>query len=132
MLPRFFLLSFKSTGPMVQKKKRKIGFQDGSLGGHLRFLIRKILAIFDLQKSHSDASYEVSTGILVQEKKQKIDFPDCGHGGHLGFWIGTILAIFDLQVTPMLLTKFQVYRPFSSGKEAKNRFKMTATDFRSE
>ena len=38
-----------------------------------------------------------------------------------GFPIGMIVAIFDLQVSPMLLTKFQVNKPFSSG-EAKNRF----------
>ena len=44
--PRCFLPSFESNGHMVQKKKRKIDFQDG---GHLRFPIRTILANFDLQ-----------------------------------------------------------------------------------
>ena len=38
--------SFKSTCLLVQEEKRKIDFQDG---GHLGFLIRIILAIFDLQ-----------------------------------------------------------------------------------
>ena len=33
-----------------------------------------------------------------------------------------ILAIFDRQITKMLLTKFQVNQPFSSGEEEKNRF----------
>ena len=34
---------------MVREDKSKIGFQDGSCGGHLRFLISKILYSFDLQ-----------------------------------------------------------------------------------
>ena len=34
---------------MIQEKRRKIDFQDGCHGGHLGFLIRMILAIFDLQ-----------------------------------------------------------------------------------
>ena len=46
---RCFLLSFKSIGPLVQKRKRKIDFQDGGHGCHLGFRIRTILAIFDLQ-----------------------------------------------------------------------------------
>ena len=41
-----FLPSFKSTGLLVQKQQQKIDFQDG---GHLEFLIGKILAIFYLQ-----------------------------------------------------------------------------------
>ena len=43
-----FLLSFKSIGLSVQAKNRKIGFQDGSHGGHLGFLIGTILAILPL------------------------------------------------------------------------------------
>ena len=56
------------------------------------------------------------------EEAKKTDFQDGCHGGQLGFPIGTILAIFDLQVTPMLPSNFGVNWPFSSGKEAKNRF----------
>ena len=41
-----------------------------------------------------------------------IDFQDGNYGGHLRFSIGTILVIFDLQVTPILLIKFRVNRPF--------------------
>ena len=37
---------FESIGLSVQEKKLNIDFQDG---GHLGFLIRTILAIFDLQ-----------------------------------------------------------------------------------
>ena len=33
----------------MQEKKLNIDFQDGGHGGHLGFLIRTILAIFDLQ-----------------------------------------------------------------------------------
>ena len=36
---------------LVHEKKRKIDFQDGHLGSHLGYQIRKILAIFDLQVS---------------------------------------------------------------------------------
>ena len=48
-LPGYFLPSFESTGFSVQKKKRKIDFQDGSHGGQLGFLIGTILAFFGLQ-----------------------------------------------------------------------------------
>ena len=40
---------FQSVGVLVQEKKRKIDFQDGRHSGHLRFPIRRILAVFDLQ-----------------------------------------------------------------------------------
>ena len=46
--PRYFLSSFESIGLLVQKKD-KINFQNGGHGGHLGFLIRKILANFYLQ-----------------------------------------------------------------------------------
>ena len=46
--PRCFLASLEAIGLSVQKKKRKIDFQDGSHGGHLGFPISTILAIFDL------------------------------------------------------------------------------------
>ena len=40
---------FRRTELLLQKKKRKIDFQDGHHGSHLGFPIRTILAIFDLQ-----------------------------------------------------------------------------------
>ena len=43
---RDYQTSFESVGLSVQKKKINIDFQDG---GHLGFLIRMILATFDLQ-----------------------------------------------------------------------------------
>ena len=63
-----------------------------------------------------------SMGISIQKKKFNIDFQDGNCGGHLVYLIGTILATFDLQATSMIITKFQVNWPFSSGEEAKNRF----------
>ena len=54
--------SFESTGLLVQENKFKIEFQDS---GHLAFLSKMILAIFDLQltlilpTSGSDTSYQV-------------------------------------------------------------------------
>ena len=47
--PQCFLSSYKSVGPSVREKKRKIDFQDGGHGGHLGFRIGTMLAIFDLQ-----------------------------------------------------------------------------------
>ena len=44
--PLCFLPSLESIGLSVQKKKRKIYFQNG---GHLRFLVETVLASFDLQ-----------------------------------------------------------------------------------
>ena len=41
--------SFESIGLLVQEKQVKIHFQDDCCGGHLGFLIRMILVIFDLQ-----------------------------------------------------------------------------------
>ena len=43
-----FLPSSKSINLSVQEKKGKIDFQDGRHGGHLGFLVRRILAVFDL------------------------------------------------------------------------------------
>ena len=40
---------FRVDWPTVQKKKRKIYFQEGGHGGHLRFPIGIILVTFDLQ-----------------------------------------------------------------------------------
>ena len=47
--PQCLLWSLESIGLSVQEKKLNIDFQDGGHGGHLGFLIRTILAIFDLQ-----------------------------------------------------------------------------------
>ena len=118
----------ESIGLSIQEKKQKIDFQDGCHGGHLRFPISTILAIFDLQvtlmlPSKFGVNWPFDSGEeAIQEKKRKIDFQDGCHGGHLGFLIGTILAIFDLQVTLMHPSKFGVNWPFGSGEEAKNRF----------
>ena len=39
--------NFKSIGLSAQEKERKLDFPDGVHGGHLRFSIAAILAIFD-------------------------------------------------------------------------------------
>ena len=105
----------ESIGLSVQEKKRKIDFQDGGHGGHLRFPIGTILAIFDLQVTLMLASKFGVNWTFGSGEEAKIDFQDGGHGGHLGFPIGMILAIFDLQVTPMLPTKYQVNWPRGVG-----------------
>ena len=60
--------SVKSIGLSVQEKKRKIHFQDGRHGGHLWFLIRMILAIFDLQV---DTSYQISSQLAFQSSRRR-------------------------------------------------------------
>ena len=80
---------YKSIGLWVQEKKRKIDFQDGHHGGHLRFWIRTILAIFDLQvtpmlPTRFRVNWPFSSG--------KIDFQD----GHYGSYLA-IAAILDFR-----------------------------------
>ena len=113
---------FESVCLSVQKKKRKIDFQNGSHGSYLGFSIRIILAILIYSSPQCFLPSFKTIGLLLQEKKRKIYFQDGGHGGHHGFPIGTILVIFYLQVTWMLPTKFHVNWSFSSGEKAKNRF----------
>ena len=93
MLPTKFQVNW----PFGSGEEAKIDFQDGHHGGHLGFLIRTILALFDLEVTPMlPTKFQVHFGLL--EKKQKIDFQDSRHGSsHLGFPIGTILAIFHLK-----------------------------------
>ena len=102
---------------MIQEKKFKIDFQDGS---HPVFAIGPILAIFDIQVTSMilikfQVSWPFNSG---EEAKNR--FSRRHHGGHLGFPIRKILAIFDLPVPPMLPTKFRVNWPFGSREEAIN------------
>ena len=79
---------------MVLEDKPKIGIQDGSCGGHLGFLIGKILYTFDLQDTcYYDVSFNLNCP-MVQGQTSEIDFQDGGCGGHFDFPINTILAIF--------------------------------------
>ena len=54
---------------LVQEKKRKVDFQDGSHGSQLGFLIRTILAIFDLQVT-PDASYQLSSKLAFKLRRR--------------------------------------------------------------
>ena len=82
----FFLSSFKSIAVLVQEKKQKIDFQDGRHGSYeyLGFLIRMILAIFDLQVTLSFLPSLKTSSLWIQEEKWKIDFQGGHHGGYLG------------------------------------------------
>ena len=82
MLPTEFIVSWPFDSEQA-KKKKKIDFQDGCHGGHLRFPIKTILAIFDLQVTPMLPKSFKSVSFLVQEKKLKMDIQDGGHGGHL-------------------------------------------------
>ena len=86
-----------SIGHLVQERKEKINFQDGSEDGYFGFLISMIWAIFFIYKSPECflPSFK-SVGLLVKEKKQKVDWLDGSCGDHLGFPIESILAIVDL------------------------------------
>ena len=92
---------FQVTWPFCSGEMRKIDFQDGCHGGHLRVQIGMILAIFDLQVTPRLPTKFEPIGLLIQEK-QKIDFQDGGHGGHPGYLTGSILAIYYLQDILML------------------------------
>ena len=87
---------------------------------HLGFLIRTILAIFDLQVALILPTKFHSVDLSVQETKGKTDFQDCHHSSHLGYMVGKILPIFDLQVAPTR-PPFLVNWPFGSREEAQNR-----------
>ena len=101
---------------LVQVKKRKIDFKDGSMAAILDFLLEWFYPFM----RYITTKFQVNWP-LVQEKR-KIYFQDGCHGGHLGFLIQKILAIFYLQVTLMLPFEFLVNWPFSSGEEVKAKF----------
>ena len=56
----------------MQKKKRKIDFQNGDHDGQSGFLIENIVAIFDLQVATKSPAKFRSVGLSVQEKMRKI------------------------------------------------------------
>ena len=114
--PWCFLASLEAIDLSVQEEKRKIDFQDG---GHLRFPIGTILAIFDLQvtpmlPSKFGVNWPFGSG---EEAKNRFS-------RWRPSWISDRhdFSYFYLQVTPMLPSKFGVNWPFGSGEEAKNRF----------
>ena len=77
--PRCFLPSFESIGLSVQKRKRKIDFQDGC---HIGFPIGMILAIF-ISTSHPDAFYLSNQLAFWFRKISEKKFQDGRHAGHL-------------------------------------------------
>ena len=91
----------------VQEKKWKIDFQDGRHCRHLGFLIRTILAIFDLQVTQMlPTKFRVNWPFGSGKNR----FSRLRHGCHLGFPILTIY-----------IYKFRVSWPFGLG-EVKNTF----------
>ena len=80
-LPRYFLLSFKSTDLSVREKMSNIDFQDGS---HLGFPIRMIFA-FIWSASYPDTSYKVLSQLTFQ----------CRRRAKQIFMTATMVAIFD-------------------------------------
>ena len=124
---RCFLPSFKSiqvNWPFGSREEAENRFSSG----HFGFPIGKILAILTNNSPQCFLLSYKSVGPTVQKKKRKIDFQDYRHSGRLRFPIGTISALFDLQVTPMFLTKFQVFFVFFwfRRRSKKNFFKTAA------
>ena len=72
---------------MFQEKKRKIDFQDGGHGGHLKFPSETTVAIFlsPVLPTKFLFNWPFNSG----EDAEK-DFKDGGQCGHLGFLIGTV------------------------------------------
>ena len=95
-----------SNGLSVQKKF-EIDFQES---GHLGFLIKKKLAIFDLQ---------VTPILPIKFQELAFLFSD---GGHLGFLIGMVLAIFSYNLSYI---SFQVSSQLAfRSRSSKQIFKM--------
>ena len=97
-----------SMGLSIQEKKLKIDFQDGNCGGHLVFLIRAILAIFDLQVTLMILTkFQVNwtSGSGKEAKNRFSTWPPWWPS-----WMSyqNDFSCFDLPVTPMLSTKFQI------------------------
>ena len=92
--PRCFLPSFKSTGSLVQEKKRKIDFQDGRHGGRLGILIGTILANFDLLVTRMLPTKFQVNWHLDSGEEVKNRFSRWLPLRHLGSQIGTILSYF--------------------------------------
>ena len=91
--------------PEHSSGKLKTGFQDGSYGGHFRFPICMILAIFHIHVNlllHCKFHFNSPCGL------SKTEFQDGGCGGHLGCPIGKILAHFNPEVVLLLQSKFQL------------------------
>ena len=96
-------------------KKLKIDFQDGPYGSHLRFPIRTILAISDLQVALTlPTKFQVGSREKVQNRFSR----------WRPSWILDQLDFsyfLDLQVAPIFPPRFQVNLPFGSS-EVQNRF----------
>ena len=69
--PRCFLPSFKSSGLLVQDKKRKVDFQDGDHCGHLGSPIIMILALLDLQVTPMFLPSFKLTDLSIKDKNKK-------------------------------------------------------------
>ena len=77
-------------GLSIQEKKFKIDFEDGNLGGHLVFPIRRIFSNFDLQITLMIFTLFQVNWLFTSGEEAKIDFQDGLHGSHLGFLTGKI------------------------------------------
>ena len=106
MLPAKFQDNWPFDSEQVKNKVSRYG-------GHLGFLIKTILAIFNIHLVTLMLPTEFKVNWPFESgEKVKNRFSGWLHdGGHLGFLIGTILTIFNLQGIPMLPPKFRVKLP---------------------
>ena len=110
-----------SSGEEAKKKKKKKKIKNGCHGDHLGFLIRTILAIFDVQVTPMlPTMIQVNWPFSSGEEKNRFSRWQPWQPS----WISdqNNFSFFDQQVTPMLPTEFQVNRPFGSRGEANNRY----------
>ena len=116
MLPTTFQVNWL----FCSEEEAKNRFQDGGIGGHLRFMIGTILATFHPQVTIMlSTKFQVTWSLRSEEAEKRFS----RRRPWLPFWIShrNNLSTFDLQVTPMRPTKYQVNWSFGSG-EVKNRF----------
>ena len=121
-MPWYFLLSFESIDLSAKKKKRKTNFQDGRHGGHLRFSIRIILTIFDLQiVPIFPTKFQVKWPFRSREVQNRFSTWPPRRPSYVSNQ--TILAIFDLQGIPILpIMKTRLFKYTENYTNKKGKF----------
>ena len=116
MSPKCLPPSFDSIRLTIREQMRFEDFQDGHLGGHLRY------------RNESLCRPEASLQVLAQSALQFgrrcrfKKFLDGRRGGQLGYWFGTNLTVLNFHVSSVRTTKFQLNPNYLSGTEVVQDF----------
>ena len=97
-------------------------FQDGNLGGYLRYRNRTLLAILNF---YVPLMPPIKFGLNPHNHYGRMpfeEFQDGCHGHHLGCENRTYLIILNLHVSPMPSNKFQLARTYGSRADVVSRF----------